>query len=299
VDGLTFCRELKSDVTTRGIPIVLLTGTDLAREPAGQDAGADAFLAKPFSPVELLETIERLAGRLYEGPFRLMADDRPEEQLLLYARDLRRLLEVERTQRMLLQRSYEETVSALVTALESKDFGTSAHSQRVRRYAKELAGALEPRLLDDASLEYGFLLHDIGKMGIPDNVLTKPGPLTRPERRLMETHTVIGEQMLAGVSLLQGEGIKVIRSHHERWDGKGYPDGLVGEEIPRGGRVFAVADALDAMTSARPYRTPLSWDKAVSQVLSESAKQFDPEVIEAFREREPKLRRIYWELSAA
>jgi ribonuclease P protein subunit RPR2 len=143
------------------------------------------------------------------------------------------------------------------------------------------------------------LLHDVGKIGIPDQILRKPGPLTKGERRLMETHTILGEQMLQNVSLLQGEGLKVIRHHHERWDGSGYPDALGGEEIPQGGRVFAVADALDAMTSARPYRSPLSWDAAVRELLGESERQFDPGVIEAFREREPKLRRIYWELSAA
>jgi diguanylate cyclase (GGDEF)-like protein len=299
VDGLAFCRELKNGLTTRSIPVVMLTGSGADSQLRAREAGADAFLHKPFSPLELLETIERLAGGLHEGPFRLTAQRRPEDQILLYARDLRRLLEIERAQRALIQKAYEETVGALVTALESKDFGTSAHSQRVRRYARELAQGLDARLLEDSSLEYGFLLHDVGKIGIPDDVLKKPGPLTRPERRLMEMHTVIGEQMLRDVSLLQGEGLKVIRSHHERWDGNGYPDGLAGQQIPQGGRLFAVADALDAMTSARPYRTPLRWETAVEEIVTQSSRQFDPDVVEAFREREPKLRRIYWELSAA
>ena len=118
----------------------------------------------------------------------------------------------------------------------------------------ELAREVRPELIDDAGTEYGFLLHDVGKIGVPDGILQKPGPLTEGERRQMETHTVLGEQMLGGVAVLQGEGLKVVRHHHERWDGGGYPDGLCGTDIPIGARIFAVADALDAMTSDRPYR---------------------------------------------
>jgi diguanylate cyclase (GGDEF)-like protein len=299
VDGVTYCRALKRGSTTQHIPVVLLTGDEDFSDEDARECGADLLLRKPFSPLELLSTIERLAGGLYEGPFRLITEERPEEQLLIYAQDLRRLLEIERAQRSLLQTAYRETVCALTSALESKDTGTHEHSQRVQRYARELAAELDSRLLEDASLEYGFLLHDVGKIGIPDQILRKPGPLTRAERRLMQTHTLLGEQMLAPVGLLHGEGLKVIRSHHERWDGLGYPDKLGGEEIPIGGRIFAIADALDAMTSTRPYRRPLSWQEAASEISVQSGRQFDPEAVEAFRAREPKLRRIHEELAAA
>src|SRR5204863_3881481 len=113
----------------------------------------------------------------------------------------------------------------------------------------------------------GFVLHDVGKIGIPDSILQKAGPLTMPERRVMQTHTVLGEQMLSGVTLLQGGGLAVVRSHHERWDGRGYPDGRAGTEIPIAARVFAVADALDAMTSDRPYRAAMSWEHAGREIL--------------------------------
>jgi HD-GYP domain-containing protein (c-di-GMP phosphodiesterase class II) len=116
---------------------------------------------------------------------------------------------------------------------------------------------------------------------------------------VLETHTVLGEQMLGGVSLLAGGGIRVVRSHHERWDGQGYPDRLAGSEIPLGARVFAVADALDAMTSDRPYRAALPWDDAVAEIAAQRGRQFDPTVVEAFRQQEPSLRRSYYELSAA
>src|SRR5207253_2904182 len=133
------------------------------------------------------------------------------------------------------------------------DTGTRAHSQRVERYAVALAESVDRRLNSEQRTKFGFLLHDVGKIGIPDSILLKPGPLTRAERRRMQTHTVLGEQMLGGVAVLRGDGLEIVRSHHERWDGGGYPDGLSADEIPLGARVFAVADALDAMTSNRPY----------------------------------------------
>jgi ribonuclease P protein subunit RPR2 len=174
--------------------------------------------------------------------------------------------------------------------LESKDVATGSHSQRVQRYALELAGAVDPALLEDESLEHGFLLHDVGKIGIPDRVLLKPGRLTAAERRLMQTHTILGERLLANVALARGEGLRVVRSHHERWDGRGYPDGLAGDSIPLGARIFAVADALDAMTTDRPYRPAVPWDDAVAEIVGQAGKQFDPAVVDAFRTREQALR---------
>ena len=163
VTGFELCRELKSDGETSAIPVVLLTGDDVTEQEA-EEAGADAFMRKPFSPLELLAVVERLAGGLYGIPFRAAGRRMPEEQLLLYARDLRHLLEIERGQRVLLQKAYQETVSALATALETKDTGTRAHSQRVQRYAIELTRAVAPGLADDLSAQYGFLLHDVGKI---------------------------------------------------------------------------------------------------------------------------------------
>jgi response regulator RpfG family c-di-GMP phosphodiesterase len=297
--GVSFCAALKASPTTRDIPVVLLTGSDAADEAIANEAGADAFMLKPFSPLELLAVVERLAGGLHGTPYRVAGTARPDEQLLLYARDLRHLLELERGQRRLLESAYRETVSALASALESKDSGTGEHSQRVHRYAAELAQVVAPELADDESVAYGFVLHDFGKIGIPDSILRKPGPLTATERRVMETHTVLGEQMLGGVTLLQGGGLQVVRSHHERWDGRGYPDGRAGSEIPMAARVFAVADALDAMTSDRPYRSALGWDEAGREILAESGRQFDPVVVDAFTLRENVLRGIREELAAA
>ena len=292
MSGAELCRRVKANEATVDIAIVILSGS--ADETAVvHDSGADAFLRKPFSPLELLDVVERLTGGLDAVPPPARGEGRPdEEQLLLYARDLRHLLELERGQRLLLQNAYKETVAALASALESKDTGTRAHSQRVQRYALELSRSVSPELVDDPSVEYGFLLHDVGKIGIPDRILQKPGPLNDGETRLMRTHTLLGEQMLGGVAFLRGEGLRIVRSHHERWDGDGYPDRIEGTEIPLAARIFAVADSLDAMTSDRPYRPALAWTQAGREIVAESGAQFDPAVVKAFVDREDGLREI-------
>ncbi len=297
--GIELCRRLKADEETASIAVVILSGsTDDAA--AAREIGADAFLRKPFSPLELLDVVERLTGGLeaVPPPARREGVAAEEQQLLLYARDLRHLLEIERGQRVLVQNAYKETVAALASALESKDTGTRAHSQRVQRYALELSRSISPDLVDDPSTEYGFLLHDVGKIGIPDRILQKPGPLNDGETRLMRTHTLLGEQMLGGVAFLRGEGLRIVRSHHERWDGSGYPDGIEGTDIPLTARIFAVADSLDAMTSDRPYRSALTWTEAGREIVSQSRAQFDPAVVKAFLEREDRLKSIRAQLAA-
>ena len=299
MSGAELCVRLKADPRTAEIPIVLLTGADDAEARRAQRAGAAALVRKPFSPLDLLAVVERVAGRtpVPRRPRRAKPADR---ELVLYARDLRHLLEVERGQRVLLQESYLATVTSLATALESRDVRTGAHSQRVQRYAIELLDMIDPgRLEHDPGVQYGFLLHDIGKIAIPDGILQKPGPLTPSERRRMQTHAVLGEQMLGGVAVLHGEGLQVVRSHHERWDGRGYPDGLGGDDVPLGARVFAVADALDAMTSDRPYRRALRWTAARDEIVAQSGKQFDPSVVDAFRDRESDLKSVRRELAVA
>ena len=185
---------------------------------------------------------------------------------------------------------------ALADAVDVRDRATGLHAQRVRRYALGLAEAVDPSLLADPSLEYGFLLHDVGKIAISDQILLKPGPLSEEERDLLREHPVIGAQILRNVAMLHGSGLDVVRSHHERWDGAGYPDGLAGEQIPLAARVFAVIDTLDAMTSDRPYRQALTWDDAVDEILAQSGRQFDPSIVELFVTGERDLRAVYEDL---
>jgi response regulator RpfG family c-di-GMP phosphodiesterase len=294
MDGLRFCRELKQNPRYGEPFVVLLTGQETARSDV-EFAAPDAVLRKPFSPLELVGVLDHLG----EPGAIAVADGEGSdaEQLLVYARDLSRLLSTERRQRRLLEQSYRQTVIALADALEAKDPVTGLHAIRVQRYAAELVPAIDPRLLDDPSVEYGFLLHDVGKLGVPDSILKKEGPLSVSERRLMQQHTLLGEAMLANVTLMSGEGLKIVRSHHERWDGTGYPDGLSGTEIPIAARIFALVDAIDAMTTNRPYRRAKTWEDAILEVVGQAGRQFDPRVVAAFTQREGRIRRICEELA--
>jgi response regulator RpfG family c-di-GMP phosphodiesterase len=292
VDGLSFCRQLKrSDLAPQ---VILLTGAELEAE-ALRGAGADAILWKPFSPIELVTLIDQVSDSTAIAARESSAVEG--EQLLIYARDLSRVVERERRQRRLLQQAYRQTVTALADALEAKDRATGLHGRRVQRYGLELAAALDATLVGDPSLEYGFLLHDVGKIGIPETILQKPGPLTDAERRFMQQHPLLGVEILRGIPLLEGAGLDVVRSHHERWDGAGYPDGLAGDEIPIAARIFALADTLDAVSTDRPYRKRLSWNAAIDEILINSGSQFDPRVVAAFAAREQQLKRISNQLS--
>jgi putative nucleotidyltransferase with HDIG domain len=296
LDGLSFCADLKRKQVYEPTLVVLLTGAEIGEEEARR-VNADALLRKPFSPLELVGVIDRLTGADGIETGTEIAE-KPADQVLLYARDLSRLVEIERMQRRVVQDAYRETVTALANALEAKDTGTGTHSLRVRHYAADLTAATEPGLLGDPSLEYGFLLHDIGKIGVPNELLEKRGPLSHREMELMRRHTVIGAEILANVTFLQGEGLNVIRSHHEHWDGSGYPDGLAGREIPLSARIFAVADALEAMTGQRPYRRPASWEAAADEISAQSGRQFDPDIVQVFRKEKDTLRRLF-EVTAA
>jgi ribonuclease P protein subunit RPR2 len=177
-------------------------------------------------------------------------------------------------------------VRALCNAVEARDAYTGKHAERVAAYGMEIARALEADFVDDPEVEFGFLLHDVGKVAVPDAILWKPEPLTSEERTLMERHPIVGWEILREIDFL-GEAKLVVRHHHERWDGAGYPDGLAGESIPLAARVFAVADVLDALTTIRPYRPPSSLDDARAMIAEAAGTQFDPEVVAAFLEIPP------------
>jgi ribonuclease P protein subunit RPR2 len=225
-----------------------------------------------------MQEIERLRAELARREQE--AADK-ERQLEAYARDLRHTFIQERARTAELRASYMATVRALSNAVEARDAYTHKHAERVAAYGLELAGALGLPLTEAPEIEFGFLLHDIGKVAIPDAILYKPSALTDEERALMARHPVIGAEIVDGIEFL-GEAALVVRFHHERWDGSGYPDGLAGEEIPINARVFSVADVLDALTTDRPYRPSLPLRTARKIIVSETAKQFDPTVVAAF-----------------
>jgi ribonuclease P protein subunit RPR2 len=204
-----------------------------------------------------------------------------ERQLERYAADLRETFKRERERRHELRRSYMATVRALCNAVEARDAYTGKHAERVAAYGMAIARELDAPFADDPEVEFGFLLHDVGKVAVPDAILWKPEPLTAEERRLMEQHPIVGWEILREIDFL-GEAKLVVRHHHERWDGSGYPDRLEGERIPLAARVFAVADVLDALTTLRPYRSPSPLGEAREMIRASSGSHFDPEVVEAF-----------------
>ncbi len=227
-----------------------------------------------------------------------MEDKLAIEQAVRYAEALQELHAAERTQRRLaeealtqLESSYVTTVRVLAEALELRDDQTGGHAERVTNLALRLTEQVDPELAAEPQLNYGFLLHDLGKIGIRDSVLLKPGPLTPEEMDEMRFHVVLGERIVAGIPYLDGLACQVVSFHHERWDGKGYPRGLAGKEIPLVARIFAVVDSFDAMTNDRPYRRALSVEHAIREIEAQAGSQFDPAIVAAFVEIVPGLRR--------
>ena len=206
-----------------------------------------------------------------------------ESQLQRYAADLRETFKQERARAQELRQSYMLTVRALASAVEARDAYTGRHAERVAAYGLQLADAYGMSLGDEPEIEFGFLLHDAGKVAVPDAILFKPGRLTSDERRIIERHPVTGAEIVRDIDFL-GAAREVIRHHHERWDGTGYPDRLAGDAIPISARIFAVADTLDALTTNRPYRRASTIAQARVIIVQGRGTHFDPSVIEAFKE---------------
>jgi ribonuclease P protein subunit RPR2 len=219
-----------------------------------------------------------------EAELALRVEEAREKELQLqrYAADLRETFMQERNRSEQLRHSYTLTVRALASAVEARDAYTGRHAERVAAYGLALGEVYGMRLSDDPQIEFGFLLHDVGKVAVPDAILFKPGPLTAAERLVMQQHPATGSEIVRDIDFL-GAARDVIRSHHERWDGTGYPDKLAGEDIPLAARIFAVADTLDALTSERPYRRASTLAEARVIIDEGDGTHFDPDVILAFR----------------
>jgi len=222
------------------------------------------------------DTVASLRARLARLEREAAARQR---QLEHYAADLREVFKQERNRSQELRRSYKATVLALANAVEARDAYTGKHAERVAAYGLRLAHAAGIEV--DPQVEFGFLLHDVGKVAVPDAILFKPGPLTPEERALMVMHPRIGNEILRHIDFLD-DAKAVVLHHHERWDGRGYPEGLAGEDIPVQARVFAVADALDALTTDRPYREACGWTQARRAIRAEAGTQFDPAIVAAY-----------------
>ena len=268
------------------VAVIVLTGAaDVKIAIESLKLGAYDFIMKPVNVDELLIAADRAFER---------------RQLLIERREYHELLErrvVEATRDLAsayrqLQETYHATLEALGSALDTRDIGTEAHSRRVHGYALATArehGVPEADLTD---LAHGVLLHDIGKIGIPDAILLKPGPLTPEEWQIMRRHPEIGKALIEKIPFLRG-AVPIVYAHHEKWDGSGYPRGLRGADIPLGARIFMVVDAFDAMTFDRPYSVAKPFDLAKAEIKRCAGTHFDPAVVESFfRVPEPLLEEI-------
>jgi HD-GYP domain-containing protein (c-di-GMP phosphodiesterase class II) len=216
------------------------------------------------------------------------AVDRTQRQLLVLARDLRTMMSKEQVHRAEADAAYRELSSSylgmvrtLADVCEAKDRYTRGHLERTYSLAIALTRRVAPELAARAEVGYGYLLHDIGKVAIPEAILNKAGPLDDHEWSVMRTHPLLGVTLVEPLTLL-GDAIEIIRSHHERWDGAGYPAGLRGEDIPLPARIFMLADAFDAMTTDRPYRPSMSIHAALEEIDAQAGLQFDPELARAW-----------------
>jgi len=244
-------------------------------------AGAFGYLLKGISPHEFLDCLHWAAN----GQSVLSR-----ELTSAVMTELARLFRHSEERADELHSSYLSTVQSLAAALETKDDQTGNHAKRVRDYAQIITENFDKALLQRESLVFGFLLHDVGKIGVPEQILMKPGPLDDTEWTVMRQHPNLGARILETATFLQPHAIEVVIAHHERWDGEGYPNKLAKDKIPVGARVFSVADTFDAMTSDRPYRKGMSIETAVAEILRCSGTQFDPDVVEAFKKTEEQLK---------
>jgi len=273
MDGLEFLKA--SRAVDPDAAIIMLTGVgDVKIAIESLKQGAYDFILKPVNVDEILIAAERALER---------------RQLLIERREYQAMLErrIEEATRDLaatlkeLQETYRTTLEALGSALETRDVGTEAHSRRVHGYSLAIARIVDVPEREIKDIEYGVLLHDFGKIGIPDAILLKPGPLTPEEWKVMRTHPELGRKLVERIPFLRGAA-SIVYHHHERWDGTGYPLGLEREKIPLGARIFSVADAFDAMTFDRPYSKAISFEAAKAEIRRCAGSQFDPTVATTF-----------------
>ena len=272
-DGLELLRLVKA-VRPNMKFIIMTAYSEIGVAVEAMHLGVDDFLVKPFE----LDLVAFSVKKALE-------QKKMEEELESYYKSMKRLVE-ERTVKLqqayhALKKAYLDSVKVLAEAIDAKDPYTRGHSDRVRRMSLRIAislGFTEERM---EILEYGALLHDMGKIGIKDEILQKPGPLSPGEYQTIQEHPLIGVKIVEGIDFFKDK-IPMIRNHHEHFDGKGYPDGLVGEAIPYEARIIAVPDAFDAMASLRPHRETVPLEHILVEMEKYKGKQFDPKILEIF-----------------
>jgi len=273
MDGMELLKKVKA-LNPKMTVIIVTAYAEIDVAVDAMRLGANDFIMKPVN-LDLVVLSIRNA----------LEKKRLEDELETYHRNLERLVE-ERTGRLqqayrILKKAHLDSVKVLTEAIDAKDPYTRGHSDRVRRMSLEIAKSLDFTEEKLENLEYGALLHDIGKIGIKDDVLQKQGPLSSDEYQYIQEHPLIGVKIVEGIQFFRDK-IPMIRHHHEHYDGTGYPDGLTGEGIPLEARIIAVPDAFDAMTSLRPHRRAMALEDVLSELVRCENKQFDPLVVDIF-----------------
>jgi putative two-component system response regulator len=290
MSGLEVCRWLKQDKRLSAIPVIFISGSqDLNEKIEAFRSGGVDYISKPFHEAEAVERIKT----------HLRLKDLQIELSTSIARLESRIAEQVRE----ITASHMETIFALAKLAEARDNDTGRHVERVQAYSRALAERMYEDRIHATVVTSSFIenifeaasLHDIGKVGIPDAILLKPAKLTDEEFKTMKVHSLLGGDTLAAVlkrfpdNRLLGMGVEIARSHHEKWNGSGYPDGLTGEGIPLSARLVAVADVYDALTSKRCYHDPFSHREACGFIQEGSGSQFDPVIAEVARKIEPNF----------
>lgn len=294
MDGYQVCQQLKSDPTTADIPVIFLTARhEVESETRGFEAGAVDYITKPFVANIVLARVKA------QIELKRMADFLRDQKIYLEQEVARRTREISAIQ--------DVTIVIMASLAETRDNETGNHIRRTQHYVRTLAQHLQanPRFtpeLSDYAIEMIYKsapLHDIGKIGIPDSILLKPGRLTPEEFKIMKTHTTLGRDAIQHAEDTLGKEVEFLRyakeiayCHQEKWDGSGYPNGLIGEAIPLSARLMAIADVYDALISERVYKAAIDHERAVAMILEERGRHFDPDVTNAFAELADQFRAI-------
>ena len=294
MDGYEVCRRLKAEPRLRDIPVIFLTArSSVEDEQHGLELGAVDYITKPISPPVMLARIQT------HLKLKASADFLRSKSAYLEQEIQRRTREMQAVQDL--------TIEMMASLAETRDNETGNHIRRTQNYVRELAEHLRhhPRFADfltSGNIQLLFKsapLHDIGKIGIPDSILLKPGRLDLREFEVMQTHTTLGGEAIARAERRAGRAVPFLRlakeiayGHHEKWDGSGYPRGLAGEAIPVSARLMAVADVYDALISSRVYKAPMAHEEAVKIIVAGKGSHFDPDMVDAFLELQDSFRAI-------
>jgi len=294
LDGFDVARRIRETRAPEDLPIVMVTSLE-AREDRlrAYETGINDFINKPVEHTELRLRLRWLLELKAAHDELLAREATLEATVERRTRELRHALEEVTAAQRRVQEGHLDTIYRLTLAAEYKDHDTAGHIERIGRYSEVMARAmhLAPSVID--TIRHAAPMHDVGKLGIPDHILLKPGPLTDEERAVMNTHTTIGGQILAGSSspVIQ-MGQKIALAHHEQWNGSGYPNGIGEEDIPIEARICTVVDFFDALTFDRPYRAAVPNPEVLAMMREESGSRFDPDVLDVFLSVQDEIRAI-------